>query len=151
MLRTASHINWQVGAAVCRYAEARLTQVWFSDSKSQTIAGLSHPHFAGIIETTEYLGGLADFTGEVGRWAVAAASRRDEAAVRAALATDHACLQAWMALQVGGKLAKKEAAIKTNTRKVESLLYDLSVARAGGKKASVASDGDPDGGDGGEN
>ena len=136
-----------------RYAEARLTQVWFSDPKSQTIAGLSHPHFAGMVETTEYLGGLADFTGEVGRWAVAAAARRDEAAVRAALTTDHACLQAWMALQVGGKLAKKEGAIKTNTRKVEGLLYDLSVVRAGGKKASVATDGDDNGEDGtvGEN
>ena len=28
---------------------------------------------------------------------------RDEAAVRAALATDHACLKAWMALGVGGE------------------------------------------------
>jgi hypothetical protein len=118
-----------------RYAEARLTQVWFADSV--TIAGPSHPHFAGMVETTEYLGGIADFTGEVGRWAVAAAGRRcalilcmnydfcrfglgsmvcvfvvaivagvavrDEAAVRAALATDHACLKAWMALGVGGE------------------------------------------------
>ena len=150
-----SHPELRAGSfsnAIEEYAEARLYQVWFSDSKSQTIAGPSHPHFAGMVETTEYLGGLADFTGEVGRWAVAAASRRDEEAVRAALATDHACLQAWMALQVGGKLGKKEGAIKTNTRKVESLLYDLSVARAGGKKASVASDdGGDGGGDGGEN
>ena len=43
-----------------------------------------------------------------------------------------------------GKLAKKESAIKQNTRKVEGLLYDLSVVRAGGKKASVQ-----DGGGGG--
>ena len=140
--------RWQTGTAA-HSMPARLTQVWFSDPKSQTIVGPSHPH-SQIVETTEYLGGLADFTGEVGRWAVAAASRRDEVAVRAALATDHACLKAWMALQVGGKLAKKEGAIKTNTRKVESLLYDLSVVRAGGKKASVASDGDAHGKDGDE-
>ena len=120
-----------------RYAEARLTQVWFADSV--TIAGPSHLHFAGMVETTEYLGGIADFTGEVGRWAVAAAGRRcalilcmnydfcrfrlesiaclfvavavrDEAAVRAALATDHACLKAWMALGVGGESPQSKVA-----------------------------------------
>ena len=39
--------------------------------------------------------------------------------------------------QVGGKLAKKEGMIKTNLKKVEGLLYDLSIVRAGGVKASV--------------
>ena len=94
---------------------------------------------------------------------MAAAARRDEAAVRAALAADQACLRTWMALQVrriticirrrtrapfegnaaglraqvGGKLAKKEGMIKTNLKKVEGLLYDLSIVRAGGVKASV--------------
>ena len=93
-LRSGSFSN-----AIEELAEARLTQVWFED-ESRTIAPPSHAKFGGLVQTIEYLGGLADFTGEVGRWAVAAAARRDEAAVRAALAADQACLRTWMALQV---------------------------------------------------
>ena len=126
------------------YAEARLTQIWFEESGA--IASPSHERFNGLIETNEYLGGIADFTGEIGRFAVQAASRRDEEAVRGALAADQACLKAWTELGVGGKLGKKEGALKQNTKKVEGLLYDLSIVKAGGVKSSVEGAAEPAGG-----
>lgn len=42
----------------------------------------------GLMGQTEYFGGLIDFTGEMGRYAVARATARDEVAVRTCLETD---------------------------------------------------------------
>jgi predicted translin family RNA/ssDNA-binding protein len=112
--------------AMEEYAEARLTQLWMEAAAAEggkappppppppggkggpggggrggallIIAGPSHPRLHGLVETSEYLGALADFTGEVGRCAVVAASRRDAAAVQAALCVDRACLRAWLSL-----------------------------------------------------
>jgi hypothetical protein len=36
----------------------------------------------------------------------------------------------------GGKLGKKEGSLKNNTRKLEGLLYDLSVVRASSSSSS---------------
>jgi predicted translin family RNA/ssDNA-binding protein len=90
------HPTLRQGSYACameEYAEARLTQVWlkgwFEDSvsegegKAPLIAGPSHESFHGLVNTEEYLGGVADFTGEIGRFAVQAASRRDKAGVLA--------------------------------------------------------------------
>ena len=48
-------------------------------------------------------------------------------------AADQGCLRAWMALgNLMKGLAKKEGMLKQNTKKVESLLYDMSVVRSSG-------------------
>jgi len=127
-LRSGSYSN-----AMEEYAEARLYQIWL---ESREIAGPSHARFNGLVHTMEYLGGVADFTGEAGRFAVQAASRRDVEGVHSALAADQACLRAWMQLSLPGKLAKKEGALKQNTTKVQGLLYDLSVVRAASVKSA---------------
>lgn len=131
-------------------AEARLFQVWLASGR---IAGPADSCFGGLVDPTEYLGGVADFTGEVGRYAVQAASRRDGAAVRASLAVDQACWNAWMRLELPGKLAKKEGALRQNTTKVEGLLYDLSVVKssaggASGPPGGRAGEGGADGAEG---
>ena len=71
--------------------EGRLFEAWLLSgnqtilSMSQMSAELKSPLF---ITAEEYLGGLVDFTGELGRWAVLKATSRDRAAVEKALSAD---------------------------------------------------------------
>lgn len=65
------------------YAEAEMFLLWRLNGRLPTKAEL------GVaVTSTEYFGGLIDFTGEMGRFAVARATARDEVAVRTCLETD---------------------------------------------------------------
>ena len=46
---------------------------------------------------------------------------------------DIAISHALMQINIGGKFTKKVDAINTNLRKVEDIVYDLSMVRLGGK------------------
>ena len=66
-------------------------------------------------------------------------------------AADQGCLRAWMALgNLMKSLAKKEGALKMNTKKVEALLYDMSVVRSSGGGGGADGGGSADGGGGAE-
>ena len=71
----------------------------------------------------EYVGALSDFTGEIGRLAVAAATRRDKESVLAILQTDYVVFTFLNQLNVSGQFYKKCEAVSTNLRKV--CLYRL--------------------------
>lgn len=129
-LRQGSYAN-----AMEEFAEAVLFKVWLEE---KTICAADGPALEGLIDSTEYIGGLADFTGEVGRFAVAAAARRDDAAVRECLAADLSVQDALMKLGLPGKLGKKESMLKTNVKKLEHVLYELSLIKASGRKVSAA-------------
>ena len=82
-----------------------------------------------------YAAGCRDLTGEIGRYAAAAATRRDAAAVREwdriELATDIAAvLELLGSLPAGNKLSKKLDALHGSVRKLETILYELSLAKA---------------------
>lgn len=86
-----------------------------------------------ICNTAEYVGALSDFTGEIGRLAVASASKRDFSSVRQVHQADVAISAGLMQINVGGKYSKKVDAVTTNLRKVEDVVYELSMLKRGGK------------------
>jgi len=86
-----------------------------------------------ICNTAEYVGALSDFTGEIGRLAIASASKRDFGAVRQVHQADVAISAGLMQVNVGGKYTKKVDAVSTNLRKVEDVVYELSMLKRGGK------------------
>ena len=68
------------------YAEAMLYLIWREEGKLPTIKDVGEGGGGGEegvvggnlhITPVEYIGGLVDFTGEVGRYAVARATERD--------------------------------------------------------------------------
>lgn len=86
-----------------------------------------------ICNTAEYVGALSDFTGEIGRMAVAKAVKRDLDGVRETLQADVAISSGLQQVNVGGKFTKKVDAVNTNLRKIEDVVYELSMLRRGGK------------------
>ena len=67
-----------LSAALEEWAEAAIFAVFLKEQRIPTMAELE------IVNRDEYLGGVMDFCGEVNRFAVLAATRRDAAAVGAA-------------------------------------------------------------------
>jgi len=93
---------------------------------------------SGLLDHMDYLGALSDFTGEVGRVAVEAATRRDVKMVKKCLRVTFACHRLLATLPLSGKNnMKKIGAAKTNLRKIETIEYDLAV-RFGRKGPSIA-------------
>lgn len=89
-----------------------------------------------------YLGGCLDFTGELGRLAVLKATRRDVRAVeRIRDILDEFYAQLINFDFRNGALRKKYDALKYAVKKVETLMYELSL-----QTVSTASAADPDGG-----
>ena len=92
----------------------------------------------------EYLGGLLDMTGEVGRYAVAAATRRDVGAVLKCEDTVDQILGRVLVLPgLPGAMLKKTEVAKATLRKLDNMLYELSLSR---KSSST----EPDAGVGGD-
>jgi hypothetical protein len=90
-----------------------------------------------LINDDEYLGGLVDFTGEVGRYAVVMATNRQKAIV---LECSSVCtlirqnVEFAKGLRVKGD---KLTALRTNCKKLLTLLYELTIAEFAGKASSV--------------
>lgn len=126
-LRTGSFSN-----SMEEWAEGRLFEEWLKTGKVMTLEELK----AEIdMNEEEYLGGLGDLTGEIGRWAVACATKRDAESVKRALRTDLCVMEAMM--QVGSlvpKMSKKSGAVETNMKKLEVLLYELSLVKGTKRK-----------------
>ena len=105
-----------------------LTIEWVCNKRILTKAELE------VCNRDEYIGALADFTGEIGRIAVKKASSRDLEAVREILQADLCISFRLMQLNVGGKYQKKVDETNTNLKKVEDILYDLSLLQNGGRQ-----------------
>jgi predicted translin family RNA/ssDNA-binding protein len=123
--------------AMEEYAEAKLYEHWLVHGD---ILLADSEVFAGLVNSEEYLGGLVDFTGEIGRFAVHQATSRNVETVKAVLATDLAVQAAVMHLaSTPGRLQKKLGALTTNVKKLESLLYDLALTHMTGRKTAERS------------
>ena len=70
--------------------------------------------------------------------AVASASKRDLDSVRKVQQADVAVSQNLMQINTGGRFTKKVDAVSTNLRKVEDIVYDLSMVLHGGKARNKA-------------
>ena len=87
---------------------------------------------APLVSPDEYLGGLLDFSGELNRLAVAAATRRDRAAVAAAAEVVEQLVERLLPLGLrGGGLAKKLAPLEATRGKLAHTLYELSLSEGG--------------------
>lgn len=146
------------------YAEAKLFQAWLvgeeedsmqqgededgsnnngavtSHGNSPAKVVLAYGDFSKIrLEPQEYLGGLCDLTGEIGRFAVRKATIRDRENVMNCLETNIAVLYAMESLgKVPGSIGKKIDPLRRTVEKQERMLYELSLVEATGRNTIVA-------------
>ena len=144
--------------------EARLYYSWLygkdgsNEDKSPSGTILSISDFT-TIEPEDYLGGICDLTGEVGRFAVQQGTRRNTQAVTLCLETNLSILLSLQGLSrfpSGGSLGKKMNPLRMSVEKLERMLYELSLVEATGGTRKIAVDSGmkqqskDDGGAGGE-
>jgi predicted translin family RNA/ssDNA-binding protein len=131
------------------YAEAKMFYAWLAgDGSSIDVAKpngqvLLPSDFTKIpLEPEEYLGGLADLTGEVGRFAVTRGTQRDTPGVKLSLETDTSILYALDSLSKlpGGGLNKKIDPLRRSVEKLEKMLYELSLVKATGRNVVAGID-----------
>lgn len=127
------------------YVEGKLFYCWLhgdsegepGDSKNNAPAGtiLSFDDITLPITVDEYIGGLCDLTGEIGRFAVARGTVRDKESVKICLETSK---NIYMAIRMAGKLPgninKKMNPLKNSIEKMERILYEQSLMEMAGRK-----------------
>jgi predicted translin family RNA/ssDNA-binding protein len=123
------------------YVEAKLFATWLygedlQNPTSSPGAVLLKPiDFAHVIalDHEEYLGGLCDLTGEVGRYAVQRGTARDTDGVKLCLHTNSDIRAALELLErLPGGVAKKMDALRQSVEKLERMLYEMSLSEAAG-------------------
>lgn len=92
----------------------------------------------GLVDSTEYIGALSDFSGEIGRLGVAAAASRKQEEVDAVLAAATEVVNALVQLDVSNRFAKKTEAAIANLKKIEDISYDLYIMKKSGKSSAVS-------------
>ena len=131
-LRNGTYAN-----AIEEWAEGRIYEEWLQSQKILSLKDIRRD----IPEMTldEYLGGLGDFTGEVGRFAVAAATRRDKAMVKKAKNVVMTVTKILLHINMNGKVPsrmfKKISTLRNNLKKLEHLNYEMSLVK--GSRAVV--------------
>lgn len=122
------------------FAEAKLFYVWLlgkEDIPSSTCSGilLKHDEFGIDLESEEYLGGLCDLTGEIGRYAVQRGTDRDFEGVKKCLEANSSILLAIQMLgRFPGGIGKKMDQLRRSVEKLERMTYELSLSEATGRK-----------------
>ena len=72
-----------------------------------------------------------DLTGEVGRYAVACATKRNSEGVKQCLVTNMSILHALETVSMPGKLGKKVDPLRKSVEKLEQMLFELSLIEHG--------------------
>jgi predicted translin family RNA/ssDNA-binding protein len=146
-LRTGSF-----GAVMEEYVEAKLFYTWMNgkeetlDEKSSKGLILEMDDFDFQLEPVEYLGGLCDLTGEIGRYAVKCGTERDIKGVKDCLDANTSIFVAMeLMARYPYSIGKKMGQLKMSVEKLERMTYEISLSEAaGGLKVSTA-DKDPKG------
>ena len=87
------------------------------------------------ITVDEYIGGLCDLTGEIGRFAVARGTVRDKESVKLSLETSkNICMAIRMAGKLPGHINKKMNPLQKTVEKMERILYEQSLMEMAGRK-----------------
>uniref|UniRef100_A0A7S1D4M2 Translin n=1 Tax=Cyclophora tenuis TaxID=216820 RepID=A0A7S1D4M2_CYCTE len=120
------------------YVEAKQFHVWLfgKDGSSTEATGdlLLPDEFSVDLTPEEYLGGLCDVTGEIGRFAVQRGTVRDTDGVRLCLRTNSSIWNALQTLErVPGSIGKKMDAMRLSVEKLERILYEMSLSEATGR------------------
>jgi predicted translin family RNA/ssDNA-binding protein len=127
------------------YAEAKLFQVWLlgsqaSDKDDDKPKGslMQLEDFAVLLDLEEYLGGLCDLTGEIGRYAVQRGTARDYDGVRQCLEANSAISLAISTLErAPGGINKKMDQLRRSVEKIERMTYEMSLSKAAGMNIST--------------
>lgn len=116
------------------YAEAVLFFTWLFNADKPLLLRSQ----INIINHEEYLGGLVDFTGEVGRYAVVMATSRKKDIVIECLNVSVLIRQTVDSSKKLKLKPDKQTAIRMNCKKLQTLLYELTIAEYAGKASSVS-------------
>jgi predicted translin family RNA/ssDNA-binding protein len=127
------------------YAEAKLFYAWLhgvdSEQPSETLSGiiLKPEDFEITLESDEYLGGLCDLTGEIGRYAVQQGTSRDFEGVKRCLEANVAVQDAIQTMErFPGSIGKKMDQLRRSVEKIERMTYEMSLSEAaGGRKVNT--------------
>jgi len=109
------------------YAEAFLLQQWLLSGEIRGIDAFQNPK----LEPAEYLGGLGDFTGEIGRWGTNSATRGDAAALQRALSAVLEVEGCMLSLTIPRFLGSKRKLAAMTARKLEKQSLELFLSGRG--------------------
>lgn len=120
------------------YAEGKMFYAWLfgkDDGVESPKGDLLLPEdFTIHLEPAEYLGGLCDCTGEIGRYAVQRGTARDIDAVKLCLASNASILNTMQSMErLPGNISKKMDMLRRSVEKLERMLYELSLSEATGR------------------
>lgn len=87
-----------------------------------------------FVNASEYIGGLSDFTGEIGRLAVIAATSRDMLVLEEIHQVDVVLSLMLTKLNSTNRFSKKLDMLNTNLKKVEQLIFELKMSMRSGRK-----------------
>lgn len=122
LLRTGSFAN-----ALEELSEAALFRHWLETRETLTFESLQQ-RLRFPFTPKEWIGGCLDLTGEIGRFAVARATKRDMSAVRSAASTLYEITELFANnYVVGGLFRDKQGALERTMQKIEKLLYEDSL------------------------
>ena len=134
-LRTGSHTQ-----VLEEYVEAKLFYTWLhgkADVSLEKPSGilLMPQDFTIPLQMDEYLGGICDLTGEIGRYAVQRGTARDFDGVKQCLATNTAIYLAIQTMErFPSGIGKKMDQLRQSVEKLERMTYELSLSEATGRK-----------------
>lgn len=115
-----------LSGALEEFAEACIFAAFLGQGRIPTLAELE------ICTKEEYLGGVMDFTGELNRYAVLRATARDiEAVKRCRDVADALFAQLMLFDWRNGQLRRKFDAVKYTLKKLEQVIYELTLASSG--------------------
>ena len=117
------------------YVEAKLFATWLGEEPQTQPAGmvLKFNEFPMTLTPEEYIGGLCDLTGEIGRFAVQRGTVRDVKAVQMSLQTNQAVLSGLQMMEHWPPATgKKMNQVRQSVEKLQRMLYEMSLSEAAG-------------------
>lgn len=111
------------------WCEAQMLLDW---CEKKTVSGVNE--LVHKLSAQEYIGGLSDFTGELGRLAVMLAAKREIEAVEEIMEVDSIIYDSISRVNnLGSNFNKKLDAVQTNWKKVEDLVFELNILERTGR------------------
>lgn len=124
------------------YVEAYLFHAWLQNDAEKSGPSGYIVDFASLplkVSIEEYIGGICDLTGEIGRYAVACGTKRDKKSVQLCLETNKKIYNLLsMVGEVPNVVGKKKNALKVSVEKLERIMYECSLLEMACRKEYVS-------------